>query len=112
MGSGSEVQWCVDAVEPLAKDGIQARVVSMPCWELFERQDRKYRDEVLPPTVTARVAIEQAATMGWDRYVGLAGLVIGMRSFGASAPIEDLLPEFGFTTDNVVETARRAVRGE
>jgi len=112
IASGSEVQWCVDAIEPLAKDGIQARVVSMPCWELFERQDRKYREEVLPPGVTARVAVEMAATMGWDRYVGAAGSIIGMRSFGASSPIEDLLPEFGFTTDNVVETARKVVRGE
>jgi transketolase len=112
IGTGSEVQWCVDAVEPLKKDGIAARVVSLPCWELFDRQDQKYRDEVLPPGITARVAIEQAATMGWERYVGLAGRVIGMRSFGASAPFEDVREEFGFTTDNVVETARALVRGE
>jgi transketolase len=112
IGTGSEVQWCVDAVEPLKKDGIAARVVSLPCWELFDRQDQKYRDEVLPPGITARVAIEQAATMGWERYVGLAGRVIGMRSFGASAPFADVREEFGFTTDNVVETARALVRGE
>jgi transketolase len=111
LATGSEVQWCVDAIEPLAKQGIRARVVSMPCWELFERQDQAYRDQVLPPSIAARVAVEQAVTLGWDRYVGPAGRVIGMRSFGASAPAEDLLQEFGFTADNVVETARRVVRG-
>jgi transketolase len=111
LATGSEVQWCVDAIEPLAKEGIRARVVSMPCWELFERQDQAYRDQVLPPSIAARVAVEQAVTLGWDRYVGPAGRVIGMRSFGASAPAEDLLQEFGFTADNVVETARRVVRG-
>ena len=111
LATGSEVQWCVDAIEPLAKQGIRARVVSMPCWELFERQDQGYRDQVLPPSIAARVAVEQAVTLGWDRYVGPAGRVIGMRSFGASAPAEDLLQEFGFTADNVVETARRVVRG-
>lgn len=81
-------------------------VVSMPCWELFDRQPAEYRDEVLIPSVTARVAIEQASTLGWDRYVGIDGAVIGMRTFGASAPLKTLAAEFGFTPDAVVRAAR------
>jgi transketolase len=80
----------------------------MPSWELFDRQPEAYRDEVLPPSVTARVAVEQASTFGWGRYVGLAGEVIGMRTFGASAPLKELQKKFGFTPDNVVAAARRA----
>jgi transketolase len=108
MGTGSEVSLCVDAHERLAKEGIRSRVVSMPSWELFDRQPEAYRNEVLPPAVTARVAVEQASTFGWGRYVGSAGEVIGMRTFGASAPLKELQKKFGFTPDNVVAAARRA----
>jgi len=106
MGTGSEVQLCVGAHEALAKEGIRSRVVSMPSWELFEKQDRAYRDAVLPPHIRARVAVEQASTLGWDRYVGLDGTVIGMRTFGASAPLKALLTEFGFTPEAVLAAAR------
>jgi transketolase len=108
MGTGSEVSLCVDAHERLGEEGIRSRVVSMPSWELFDRQPEAYRNEVLPPSVTARVAVEQASTFGWGRYVGLAGEVIGMRTFGASAPLKELQKKFGFTPDNVVAAARRA----
>jgi transketolase len=108
IGTGSEVSLCIDAQERLGKEGIRSRVVSMPSWELFDRQPEAYRDEVLPPSVTARVAVEQASTFGWGRYVGLAGEVIGMRTFGASAPLKELQKKFGFTPDNVVAAARRA----
>jgi transketolase len=81
-------------------------VVSMPCWELFDRQSQEYRDEVLPPSVKARVAVEQASTLGWDRYVGDGGAVVGMHTFGASAPLKQLLVKFGFTPDRVAQVAR------
>ena len=81
----------------------------MPCWELFDRQPKEYRDEVLPPSVKARVAIEQASTLGWDRYVGDGGAVIGMHTFGASAPLKQLLTKFGFTPDRVAQVARERV---
>jgi transketolase len=83
--------------------------VSMPSWELFEKQDQAYRDSVLPPPVTARIAVEQASTIGWDRYVGAAGSVIGMHTFGASAPLKALLTKFGFTPDKVLGEARALV---
>jgi transketolase len=89
--------------------GIKTRVVSMPSWELFDRQPQEYRDEVLPPAVKARVSIEQGSTLGWDRYVGDGGAVIGMHTFGASAPLEQLLTKFGFTPDRVAEVARERV---
>jgi transketolase len=108
IGTGSEVSLCVDAHERLGQEGIRSRVVSMPSWELFDRQPESYRNEVLPPSITARVAVEQASTFGWSRYVGLAGEVIGMRTFGASAPLKELQKKFGFTPDNVVAAARRA----
>jgi transketolase len=110
MGTGSEVSLCVDAALKLAGEGIKARVVSMPCWELFDDQDDAYRDQVLPPAVKARVSVEQASTFGWTKYVGDAGESIGMRTFGASAPLPDLLEEFGFTVDRVAEAARRQVK--
>lgn len=110
MATGSEVSLAVAAHEALTRDGIRTRVVSMPSWELFEQQPEEYRRSVLPPEVTARLAIEQASVIGWDRYVGLGGRVIGMRSFGASAPIAALLGKFGFTPDKVVEAARALVR--
>jgi transketolase len=106
LASGSEVSLCVSAHERLTAERIKARVVSMPSWELFERQSQKYRDEVLPPSVTARVAVEQASTFGWAHYVGTSGAVIGMTSFGASAPLKVLQKEFGFTTDHVVAAAK------
>jgi transketolase len=106
MATGSEVSLVVAAYEQLSAEGVRARVVSMPCLEVFEQQPQAYRDEVLPPSVRARVAVEQASTVGWHRYVGLDGAVIGMETFGASAPLKELLTKFGFTPDRVVETAR------
>jgi len=109
MASGSEVSLCVNAHEQLQTQGIKARVVSMPSWGIFEQQDEDYRNKVLPPEVQARVSVEQAATFGWSRYLGPAGIAIGMQRFGASAPIKDLLKKFGFTTDHVVAAAREAI---
>ena len=106
LSSGSEVSLCVEAYERLTAEGIRTRVVSMPSWELFEQQDDAYRDGVLPPDVTARVSVEQTSTFGWERYVGLTGARIGMESFGASAPLKELLKKFGFTVDRVIEAAR------
>ncbi|MGA2702984.1 MAG: transketolase [Isosphaeraceae bacterium] len=106
MGTGSEVSLCVGAHDKLTQEGIKARVVSMPCWELFDDQDAAYRDHVLPPAVKARVSVEQASTFGWTKFVGDHGTSIGMRSFGASAPLKDLLVEFGFTVDRVAQAAR------
>jgi transketolase len=107
MATGTELQHCVAAYEKLKAEGIKARVVSMPCWEIFDQQDATYKESVLPAAVTARVSIEMAATLGWDRYVGPKGKIIGMRSFGASAPLKDLLPKFGFVPDNVVTAAKQ-----
>jgi transketolase len=106
MASGTEVALVVDAYEELSAEGLRVRVVSMPSWDLFERQPAEYRDGVLPPDVTARVAVEQASTFGWDRYVGTQGHVIGMETFGASAPLKDLQEKFGFTPDAIVAAAR------
>ncbi|MBI2203463.1 MAG: transketolase [Candidatus Rokubacteria bacterium] len=106
LASGSEVALCVQAWEKLTAEGVRARVVSMPSWELFEHQDAAYRESVLPSSVTARVAVEQAATFGWSQYVGLTGAVIGMRTFGASAPLKELQQKFGFTAEAVAEAAR------
>jgi transketolase len=109
IGSGSEVSLCLEAAEALTLEGIAARVVSMPSWELFERQSQAYRDSVLPPAVTARVSVEQASTFGWGQYVGLDGSRVGMTTFGASAPLQQLQKKFGFTPMNVVAAARQAV---
>ena len=109
IGTGSEISLCVQAYEELTAGGERVRVVSMPSCELFERQDVAYRDQVLPPHVTARVAVEQATTIGWERYVGLTGAKIGMHSFGASAPLKELLGKFGFTPDKVAEAAREQI---
>jgi transketolase len=106
IGSGSEVSLCVDAYERLIKEGVKARVVSMPSWDLFEHQDAAYRASVLPPTSARRVAVEQAATFGWERYVGQNGAVVAMNTFGASAPLKELQKKFGFTPDNVYQTAK------
>jgi transketolase len=106
IGTGSEVALCVNAHELLAREGIAARVVSMPSWELFERQDQAYRDRVLPPDITARVSVEMGSVIGWDRYVGATGAKVGMHTFGSSAPLKDLLAKFGFTAGKVVAAAR------
>jgi transketolase len=110
IGTGSEVSLCVAAFEQLKTKGIRARVVSMPSWELFEHQDQAYRDRILPPAVTARVAVEQASTFGWAHYVGLTGTIIGMTTFGASAPLKVLQKEFGFTNEHVIEAAMQQLR--
>jgi transketolase len=109
MGTGSEVSLCVDAYEQLKSEGIKARVVSMPSWEIFEQQDAAYKESVLPRDVKARVSVEMAATFGWERYVGPKGRMIGMHRFGASAPLKDVLKFFGFTLDHVVSEARAAL---
>jgi transketolase len=109
MATGSELSLCVDAYEKLKTEGIKARVVSMPSWEIFEQQDAAYKESVLPSTVTSRVSVEMAATFGWERYVGIEGRKIGMHRFGASAPLKDLLKTFGFTVDTVVAEARAAI---
>jgi transketolase len=106
IASGSEVSLAVEAYGKLIAEGIRARVVSMPSWEIFEQQTPEYRDSVLPPAVKARVAIEQASTFGWERYVGSAGHVIGMHTFGASAPLKALQQKFGFEPDHVVASAK------
>ncbi|OQY19517.1 MAG: transketolase [Desulfobacteraceae bacterium 4572_35.1] len=106
LASGSEVQHVMAAQEQLQQQGIGARVVSMPCWELFEQQDAAYKETVLPPSCRKRLAVEAASTFGWERYVGLDGEVIGMTGFGASAPGGELMEHFGFTADNVLKTAQ------
>jgi transketolase len=109
MATGSELYLCVTAYEDLKKQGIKARVVSMPSWDIFERQDEAYRREVLPPEVKARVSVEQASTFGWSQYVGPTGVVIGMHTFGASAPLKELQKKFGFSPDKIIEAAREAI---
>jgi transketolase len=106
IASGSEVQLCISAYERLAQEGIAARVVSMPSWELFEQQDRHYREEILPPTVKARVTVEAGAVIGWDRYAGPEGTIIGMHTFGGSAPATGLMRKFGFVADKVLQAAK------
>jgi transketolase len=109
IATGSEVALCVEAHERLKQDGVAARVVSMPSWELFEQQAQAYRESVLPPGVTARVSVEAGSVIGWDRYVGMNGARIGMHSFGASAPIKDLMKKFGFTPEHVVAAAKEQI---
>jgi transketolase len=106
IASGSEVSLAVQAHEKLVGEGIRSRVVSMPSWEIFDHQPQEYRDSVLPPGVKARVAVEQASTFGWERYVGLSGRIIGMKTFGASAPLKELQTKFGFEPDRVAAAAR------
>jgi transketolase len=110
IGTGSEVSLCVDAYERLVSERIAARVVSMPSWDIFEHQDAAYRATVLPPDVTRRVAVEQAATFGWERYVGPHGTIVGMNTFGASAPLKELQKKFGFTPDHVYQAARSLLK--
>jgi transketolase len=107
LATGSEVYLCIEAYEKLKAEGIRARVVSMPSWEIFEHQDQSYRDSVIPPDITARVAVEQASILGWPRYTGLKGSIIGMHTFGASAPLKDLQKKFGFNSEAIVKAAHQ-----
>jgi transketolase len=106
LATGSEVALCLQTYEQLTAEGVKARVVSMPSWELFEQQSQEYRDTVLPPEITARVAVEQASTLGWERYVGLHGRIVGMHTFGASAPLKALQQKFGFLSEHIVAVVR------
>jgi transketolase len=106
IASGSEVSLIVKAHEELASQGIRSRVVSMPSWDIFEHQPQSYRESVLPPEVKPRIAVEQGSVLGWDRYVGVAGEVIGMKTFGASAPLKELQRKFGFEPERVVAAAK------
>jgi transketolase len=106
IATGSEVSLAVDAFEELRSEGVRARVVSLPSWYLFDLQPAEYRESVLPKAVQARVAVEQASTLGWDRYVGPHGQIVGMHTFGASAPLKEVQRKFGFTPEGVVEAAR------
>jgi transketolase len=109
IATGSEVSLCVQAFEQLSSEGIRARVVSLPSWELFTRQSQDYRDSVLLPSITARVAVEQASTLGWERFVGPQGRIIGMSTFGTSAPLKDVQRKFGFLSESVAEAAKRVL---
>jgi transketolase len=109
IGTGSEVQLCVQAYEALKQEGVAARVVSMPSWDLFEQQDQAYRDSVLPPAVKARVSVEAGSVIGWDRYVGSGGAIMGMHTLGSSAPIKDLMKKFGFTPEKVLAAAKAQI---
>jgi transketolase len=109
IGTGSELSLCVSAYEKLTAEGIRARVVSMPCTELFDQQDEAYRKSVLPPEVKARVSVEAGSTFGWERYVGVEGAIIGMATFGGSAPAKDLFKKFGFTVEHVIEAAKNVL---
>jgi transketolase len=110
IGCGSEVGLCVKAYEQLTAEGVKARVVSMPSWPLYDAQDQAYRDSVLPPSVGARVCVEEASPIGWDRYAGRDGVVLGMRTFGESAPMKVVMEHFGFTVDHVVATAKEVMK--
>jgi transketolase len=109
IGTGSELSLCVEAQGQLAAEGIKARVVSMPCWELFDAQPVEYRNAVLPPDVTGRVAVEAGVEQGWAKYIGNTGRFVGMCSFGASAPFEKLYAQFGITRENVIAQAKAAI---
>lgn len=109
IGTGSELSLCVEAYEKLTADGVRTRVVSMPCWERFEQQDEAYRQSVFPPTVRSRVSVEAGSVFGWERYVGLDGAIVGMTTFGASAPAKELFKKYGFTTDHVIQVARQVL---
>ncbi|MEK6755938.1 MAG: transketolase C-terminal domain-containing protein, partial [Bacteroidota bacterium] len=103
IGTGSEVQLVMSAYEQLIKEGVAARVVNMPSWEMFERQPKEYKDSVLPPSIKKRLAVEAGSPMGWHTYVGEYGEIMGITKFGASAPLEVLMKEYGFTVENVVK---------
>ncbi len=112
IGTGSEVHLALEAGRELASEGIRARVVSMPSWELFDRQPKDYRDEVLPPEAKGRIAIEAGARLGWEHHVGFEGAIVGMDSFGASAPAQVLYEKFGITKDKIVAEAKRLLEEE
>jgi transketolase len=109
IASGSEVSLAVAAYEQLKGENIRARVVSMPSWDIFDEQSQEYRDSVLPPQISARVAVEQASTFGWERYVGQHGRVVGMHTFGASAPLKELQRKYGFEPDRLVEVVKQVM---
>jgi transketolase len=109
LGTGSELSLCLGAYDKLVAGGVKARVVSIPSWELFEHQSQEYKNKVIPPTVKARVAVEQAARFGWQRYASSTDAIVGMKSFGASAPLKELTKKFGFTVDAVVTTAKQEI---
>jgi transketolase len=112
IASGSEVSLAVQAHETLLAEGIRSRVVSIPSWEIFDHQTQVYQDSVLPPNVIARVAVEQASSFGWERYVGKPGRLNCMKTFGASAPLKELQRKFGFEPDQIVAAARAALSGK
>jgi transketolase len=109
IGTGSEVSLCLEAYEQLTKEGIRARLVSMPSWELFDEQDKSYRESVFPPDVKARVSVEEASDFGWSKYTGSRGHNLCIETFGASAPLKQLLKKFGFTTERVVAAAKSQI---
>ncbi len=109
LATGSEVQLAVSAADKLAEEGTKAQVISMPCWELFEKQDQAYKDSVLPPSVRARVGVEAGIEMGWYKWIGDRGQFIGMHSFGKSAPQDRCFKEFGITVENVVAAAKKSI---
>ena len=109
IATGSEVSLCVEAYAKLTAEGVKARVVSLPSWDLFEKQSKEYRETVLPPSIAARVCVEMASAFGWERYAGFTGAIIAMRSFGASAPLKDLMPHFGFTVEHIVKAAKEQI---
>jgi transketolase len=109
LGTGSEIQLCVAAYEKLKEQGINSRVVSMPCWKLFDRQPAAYKESVLPKAVTARIAVETGVKMGWSDYTGSKDAVIGIDDFGSSAPLKDVMNEYGFTVDAVVSAAKKRI---
>jgi transketolase len=115
LATGSEVALCIEAYEQLESEGIKARVVSMPSWEIFEyycRRHPDYRDHVLPAAISARVSVEQGSTLGWARYVGATGHSIGMQTFGASAPLKELQRKFGFTPESIVAATKQQLTQE
>jgi transketolase len=111
IATGSEISLAAETHEKFVAEGIRSRVVSMPSWDIFDHQTQEYRDSVLPPHVKARVAVEQASTLGWERYVGASGRVIGMQTFGASAPLKELQRKFGFEPNQVAAAARELLGG-
>ena len=109
IGCGSEVGLCVQACEQLTAELIKTRVVSMPAWTLFDAQDQSYQESVLPPSISARVTVEEASPVGWDRFAGRNGVVLGMRTFGMSAPMKIVAQHFGFTPDHIVSAAKETL---
>jgi transketolase len=109
IGTGSELSLCMSAYAKLTAEGVRARVVSMPSTDIFDMQDEAYKKSVLPPEIKARVSVEAASVFGWERYVGLEGAIIGMTTFGGSAPAKDLFKKFGFTVDHVVQAAKQVM---